>query len=151
MSVYTPPSVYNLLRYGERVDRAAANLPQTAAAAIFNITGGRVAITKIVGEVTTIMQAAANNIKLIANPTVGGSVDICAVVEGNGKVVGSLVGITGEPTDPLIINASIPGQVSDVVLSVGALELSTSASRTGAIKWSVWYVALDDGAKVVAA
>jgi hypothetical protein len=151
MSVYTNPETYNLLRFGKRVDRVAANLPQTAAAAIFNITGGRVAITKIVGEVTTIMEAAANNIKLTANPTVGGSVDICAVVEGNGKVVGSLVGITGEPSDAMIINASIPGQISDVVLKTGTLDLVCSASRTGAIKWSIWYTSLDDGAEIVAA
>lgn len=151
MSVYTPPSTYNLFRYGKRVDKEAATLPQTAAAAIFNITGGRVAITKIVGEVTTVMQGAANNIKLTANPTVGGSVDICAVVDGDAKAEGTLVGITGEPTDAMIINASIPGQISDVVLKTGTLDLDCSASRTGAIKWSIWYTPLDDGAEVTAA
>ena len=151
MSVYTPPETYNLLRYGKRVDKEAATLPQTAAAAIFNITGGRVAITKIVGEVTTVMAAAANNIKLVANPTVGGSCDICALVDGNAKAEGMLVGITGEPADAMVIDASIPGQISDVVLKTGTLDLDCSASRTGAIKWTIWYTPLDDGAKIVAA
>ena len=151
MSVYTPPETYNLLRYGKRVDKEAATLPQSTASAIFNITGGRVAITKILGEVTTEMEAAANNIKLTANPTVGGSADICAVVDGDGKAEGTLVGITGEPTDAMIIDASIPGQISDVVLKTGTLDLSCSASRTGAIKWTIWYTSLDDGAEIVAA
>ena len=65
---------------GVRVDRATAALPQTAAAAIFTVTGGRVAIMGILGEVTTAIQNQANNTKLTANPTVGTSVDLCAVL-----------------------------------------------------------------------
>ena len=38
-----------------------------------------------------------------------------------------------------------------VALSVGALELKTSASAGGQMKWSLWYVPLDDGAYVTAA
>jgi hypothetical protein len=36
-------------------------------------------------------------------------------------------------------------------LAIGTLNLSCAASSTGSIKWSVWYVPVDDGATMTAA
>lgn len=141
------------LQFGIKVDRAIATLPQTAAAAIFNIVGGRVLLTAIVGEVTVVIQTQANNTKLTANPTTGTSVAICAVLDITAKEVGTLFGISGLNSDALIgINAgALPGQTRPVVLPVGTIDLDCAASNTGSVKWSVLYMPLDDGAYMEAA
>lgn len=140
-------------RLGFRVERATANLPQTTAAAIFNIKTGRVLLTSIVGEVTTAIQAQANATKLVANPTTGTDVDICATVDINGKEVGTLYGITGTfATAAVAANAGATvAQSIPTVLPVGTLDLNCAASNTGRIKWVVTYVPLDDGAYMEAA
>ncbi len=138
---------------GFRTDRATANLPATTAAPIFNIVGGRVIILGIIGEVTTVIETQANNTKLISNPTVGTSLDICAVLDITADEVGCLYGITGIPGDALIgANAGAsPLCARQLVLPVGAIDLSCAATNTGKVKWSVLWLPLDDGAAVVAA
>lgn len=141
------------INLGMRVDRATATLPQTTAAAIFNIVGGRVAITQIVGEVTTVIQTQANNTKLTANPTTGTSVDICAALDISADEAGCLYGITGLNTDAMLgVNAgALPGQTRPVIVNIGTIDLDCAASNTGSVKWSVFYVPVDDGAYIEAA
>jgi hypothetical protein len=138
---------------GLRVDRATATLPQTTAGALFTISGGTVAITGIVGEVTTVIQTQANNTKLTANPTTGSSSDICAVLDTSADEVGCLYGITGTIGDALIgANAGatqLPANA--VVANIGTIDLDCAASNSGAVKWSIWYVPLEDGAVITAA
>lgn len=141
------------LYLGFRVDRAAAALPQTAQAALFTIAGGRVLVSSIVGEVTTIIQTQANNTKLVANPTTGTDVDLCAVLNISAKEAGTLFGITGLFSDALV-GANAGATVvprNGIVLPIGTLDLSCAASNTGAIKWVLHYFPLDEGASVVAA
>ena len=38
-----------------------------------------------------------------------------------------------------------------LVVNVGTIDLDCAASNTGSVKWSIWYVPLDDGAVVTAA
>lgn len=141
------------INLGLRVDRATAALPQTAAAAIFNILGGRVAVMGILGEVTTIIQNQANNTKLTANPTTGTSVDLCTVLSIANDEVGCLYGITGVVGEALIgANAGYaPLPTRPCVVGVGTIDLDCAASNTGSVKWSIWYIPLDDGAYVEAA
>ena len=54
MAVYNEGQAFTKGVLGLRVDRATATLPQTTAAAIFNVLVGRVAVTQIIGEVTMI-------------------------------------------------------------------------------------------------
>jgi len=138
---------------GTRVDRATAALPQTAAAALFTVTGGRVAIMGILGEVTTVIQTQANNTKLTANPTAGTSVDLCAVLNISADEVGCLYGVTGTVGDALIgVNAGYaPLPARPLVVAAGTIDLDCAASNTGSVKWSIWYAPLDDGAVVTAA
>jgi hypothetical protein len=111
----------NWISSPKTVQRATATTPQGTAAAIFTVSG-RVFIDQIVGEVTTEIGAGANNMKLVANPTVKTDVDLCAVVDIDGDTVGTLYHITG-----------------------------TLANAMGSIKWTVIYRALDSGSTVVAA
>jgi hypothetical protein len=141
------------LLYGDKVDRATAALPQTAAAAIFNIVGGRVVVTSIVGEVTTAIQNQANNTKLTSNPTTGTSVDMCAVLSIANDEVGCLYSITGTPADAMIgTNAGlVPAMAKSQVIPVGTIDLDCGASNTGSVKWAITYIPYDDGAYVTAA
>ena len=58
------------------VVRATATLPQTTAEALYTITGGRILLVSIIGEVTTVIQTQANNTKLTFNPTATGATSI---------------------------------------------------------------------------
>ena len=132
--------------------RASATLPASTATPYFTVTG-KVKILEIIGEVTTVVQAQANAIKLIANPTVGADVDLCATVESNAAAVGSLFTITGTLANAMIktVSAAVPSQASPVVVTAGTIDLSTAATNTGATKWLVRYMPIDPGAAIFAA
>lgn len=141
------------INLGMRVDKSTATLPAGTAGALFNVIGGRVAIKGILGEVTTVVQTQANNTKLTANPTVGTSVDLCAVLDISADEVGCLYGITGNVGDALTGAdagyAPLPEQ--PLVAAVGTIDLDCAATNTGSVKWSIWYVPVDDGAYIEAA
>jgi hypothetical protein len=146
------PQVRGIL-LGQKVDRAAAALPQTAAGSLFTVTGGRIAVTSIVGEVTTVIQTQANNTKLQSVPTVGTTVDLCAVLDITAKEVGALFGVTGLFSDALVggtAGATVLPR-NPVIVPIGAIKLNCAASNTGAVKWSITYIPLDDAASVAAA
>jgi hypothetical protein len=132
------------------VRKAAANLPQGTAAAKFTVSG-TVAITDIIGEVTTAIEAGANNMKLIANPTSGADVDLCTTVDIDAAAVGTKFNITGTLTDAMAKNTGAAFTytgASIVIVKAGTIDLSCSASKTGQIKWTLYYVPIDAGARV---
>lgn len=153
MANFIQGKTFRDMNLGLMVSKATAALPQGTAAAIFNIVGGRVAITQIIGEVTTIIQTTANNTKLVGNPTTGTSADICAVLDITADEVGTLYGISGLNTDAMIgINAgALPAQVRSVILAAGSLDLNCAGSATGSVKWNIFYYPIDDGAYIEAA
>lgn len=138
---------------GTRVTRATANLPQTATGAIFNVAGGRVAVTAIVGIVTTGVQAQANSVKLVATPTTGSVNDLSAGVDINGLAAGGMVSPTGLAGDALVksTGGGVSGQRNPIIVAPGAIGLNTAASSTGQVRWVLTYVPLETGATVTAA
>ena len=138
---------------GRIVERDTATLPQTTAGALFTIAGGKVLITSIVGEVTTVIQTQANNTKLTANPTTGSSVDMCANLDISADEVGCLYGITGTPANALIgTNAGLtPAMAKGLILNTGTIDLACAASNTGAVKWTINYIPIDENATIVVA
>lgn len=143
---------------GQVVERASATLPQAAAAAIFNIVGGRVLITSIVAQVEVIIAFAAPSVavtvNLIATPTDGSPRAVCAVLNIDTYDVGELLGITGIHTDAMLPPAAagtIEGQTVGVVLKPGTLDLNNADTSTGELSWIVHYIPLDSGAVVQAA
>jgi hypothetical protein len=136
-----------------RAERATAVLPQTAQAALFSITGGRVAISQIVGEFTVAANATATNLSLVHNPTTGTDVAICAVVAIASKEIGTLLGITGVTTEAMLAAGQVlSGQNKPVMLKPGTLDALTSASNaTASVKWTVYWAPIDAGASLQAA
>lgn len=154
MSVIIQGSQLRQVLLGTKVDRTAGALPQTATGALFTVTGGRVLVTSIVGEVTTSVQAQANAVKVVATPTGNGAVnDLSGTVDINGLAAGGLLSLTGLAGDAAV--KSTGGGVSTlrnpIIVAAGAIGLNTAASNTGAMKWSLTYIPLDDGASVTAA
>jgi hypothetical protein len=144
------------ITFGTRVDRATAALPQTAASAIFTISTGRVLVTAIFGEVTTVIQTQANNTKLTFDPTdAGATQDLCAVNSITADAVGTIYSITGTPATAMsdALNFMPPnlGLQRPLLLKPGQILLDCAASNTGSVSWSLTYLPLDEGAAVVAA
>lgn len=153
MSVLNDGDAFRKALFGLAVERATAALPQTTQSALFTVTGGRVLVTSIVGEVTTVIQTQANNTKIVSNPTTGTDVDLCAVLDITADQVGCLYGITGIFADAMVganAGATVVPQRA-VVVPIGTIDLSCAASNTGAVKWKITYVPLDTGAAIAAA
>ena len=131
------------------VVRATATLPQTTAEALYTITGGRILLVSIIGEVTTVIQTQANNTKLTFNPTAtGSSTDICANLSTTADAVGTLYGITGTIANAMTENMLMAVDQGNLILSEGTIDLNCAASNTGSVKWDMFYIPLDEGATV---
>ena len=147
---------WSKLGQGIKVDRAEAALPQGGGGStlnLFDIVGGRVLLTSIIGEVGTVaIGAGANASKLKLDADTGTDRDICADLDIDAYGIGNLLGITGLNTDPMIppaVAGSIEGQTVPVVLKAGALALECDGGAIlGKIKWTMHYIPIDDGAYV---
>jgi len=134
-------------KLGHRLLRPTATLPQTAATAIFNIVGGNVLMTLIIGRITTLL-GAVGNMSLEETPTVGTTEVIAAATAVGTYAQDDLIGITGVPAGTMVPQATggMPGMTTQgVILRVGTLDLRLSASSTGSIEWTVFYIPLEVG------
>lgn len=132
-----------------RTDKATAALPASTVASLFTITGGRVVMSQIIGEVTTVIQTQANNTKLQLVPSSGTTVDLCAVLDITADEVGTLYGITGTAANAMVgAGQVLPGQAVNVILKPGILKLNCAATNTGSVKWTIYWAPLDGGAYV---
>jgi len=140
---------------GFAVEKASATLPATSTQNLFTIAGGRVMVTALIGEVTTVVQAQANNLKVTSVPTTGSAVDIASNLDINGFEAGALLVVEGDGT-ALIGTSAGAGfapalNALPFILPIGTLRIATSATNTGASKWKLFYQPLDVGASVASA
>lgn len=141
---------------GQAVERATATLPQSTAAALFTVSTGRVLVTSIIGEVTTVIQTQADATKLTFDPTdTGATQDLCATLDITADAVGTMYSIVGTPAtalqDSLNFVPSNKMLAQPVILKPGSVLLDCAASNTGSVKWTLAYWPIDTGATVVAA
>jgi hypothetical protein len=155
MSVLDDGAAYFKMLLGLKVSRAAATLPATAQTPYFTVAGGKVLLTGLIGIVTTIVQAQATTVQLIATPTVGTAVNLSnATGDVNGKEVGATICLATTLGGTLVVgnagaNAFPIGNY--FVVQTGTIDFKTGATSTGATKWILSYIPLDAGATVVAA
>lgn len=136
---------------GTRVESGIKTVPQNALDALFTITGGKVAVMGVIGEVTTVIGGTTPSAKLVANPTVGADTDIVTAVAVTADPVGTLYGVATVGGALQVLESAAPLNQTPFVLKPGTLDLQVSAAdATGAIKWSLFYVPVDDGASVAA-
>jgi len=136
---------------GIRVDRATDNI--TTGESLFTVAGGNVLMTYILGEVTTIIETKVVNFKLVSTPTVGTATDLCGNLDLSADEVGSLYTISGAVATAMQRgeSGSVIGQLYPVAVAPGTIDATVGATHTGSIKWSLWYLPLEDGASVAAA
>lgn len=140
--------------FGEHVAKAAATLPATTTQHLFVITGGRVLVTLLFGEVTTIIQSSDPVIKVTGTPTTGTAVDIASTVDITSLEVGGKLIVEGDGTALVKGNAGAAfwaNGAHDFIATIGYIDLISSATKTGATKWDLFYFPIDDGALVVSA
>jgi hypothetical protein len=142
-----------------QVSRGAQSLPQTTTDLLYRVYGGRVLVRQLVGEVTTIIQNSDPVVKVSskklsdASAAVGTAVDIASTVDITSLEVGGTVFVEGDGTALVKANAGsvlIGTNSGNWICPQGEIYLTTGASKSGAIKWDLWYQPLDPGAYVVA-
>ena len=152
MATMVPGKQQRAIVLGTTVQRATATLPATAAQTIFNVAGGAVFVTSLIGQVTTAIQAQATTVQI--QHTVGATTTNLTTAAGdvNAAVVGTIVALPGAlgGASPVQVGAGASGDAG-FVLGTGALKYVTGATSTGSIKWTITYVPIDDGASVTAA
>lgn len=156
MSTYLSGKSLRALLFGTKVEEPAAVLPATATAHIFTVSGGRVVVTGLVGQCTTVCSATATTLSVGVTPTTGtaSTTGLCTASAVTSAEVGSLVSLP-QVKGALLANTVAGGAVqvngSDgYVVEPGTIDITTSATNTGAFKWTLTYVPLDDGAVVTA-
>ena len=142
------------LSLGYHVSKAAATLPATTTQNIFTVTVGRCGIVLLLGEVTTIVQAQVNNLKVTSAPTIGTAVDLTSNLDINADEAGTLYICELDGTALVGANAGAAlfgTGLAFCVVPIGSIRIETSATSTGATKWDVWYFPLDVGALIASA
>ncbi len=144
---------------GIRVDKSLATL---ASVNVFT-TYGRNLITLLFGQVTNVSDAGPTTILL---QTETNTIDLCAATTISVDAVGTLYFLTGERAvilngtinAPIIdVGANLTGMPSSPVIfgreaTADAIQLvQTGDDATGVVRWSVFYVPLDEGSYIVAA
>lgn len=155
MSVIISGPQVRMIGLGTKVDKASATLPASTVQTLFTVTGGRILLTSILGEVTTIIQTQTNNAKLQSVPTTGTTVDLSATADITALEAGAFLTITPD-LDATPFSVALQKQTAGaiampamgIIIPIGAIKLSCSATNTGATKWSMTYIAYDDGATV---
>jgi hypothetical protein len=154
VSVLNPAAGLKKSVLGVSVARATATLPATTQGAIFTVAGGRVLVTSLIGTVTTAIQNQACTLKITGNPTTGTDVDLATATAVTAKEVGSIITLPAAAGGAVVV-ANAGGALvpigSGLVLNAGTLDIVTSATNTGSVKWDLTYVPIDDGASVTAA
>jgi hypothetical protein len=145
-----------LIEFGPQVTKVLQTLPQTATATLFTVTGGRVAITSLIGTVSTVIGAGAVTMSLGVAPTVGtaNNAGIAALTTTlAAKEVGTNFWLPPVAGAALLFgaNAGAPGQTpaNAYVVTTGTITWTTAAaSTTGTVDWALTYIPIDDGASV---
>jgi len=138
---------------GQTVERATEVIG-IGTAPIFTVTGGRIVVTQILGEITIIMQNIVTTLRLQSDPTAGTTRDICADLDVDLYAAGDLLGITGVTADamiPPLTGGVVEAQTMGVIVQEGTIDLVAGANNTGSVKWTLKYIPLDDGASVAVA
>ncbi len=138
-------------RLGIRVNRATDNI--TTGEDLFTVSVGNCLVTLMLGEITTDIENKTVNFTLVGNPTTGTSTDIAALLDIDDDPEGTIYTVHGAAGTALQRgeSGSAIGPNVPFVVSPGVIEATVGATHTGSIKWVLWYVPLETGAKIVAA
>jgi hypothetical protein len=113
----------------------------------------------LLGEVTTVIEGTDPILKVSvssltdASALQGTAYDIASTLDISSDEVGTLYAVEGDGT-AIISGNQVSGSIESFgmgfVMKQGQIYITTGASKTGAIKWDLWYQPLDAGAYVTA-
>lgn len=139
---------------GQTTERETADVT-AGTVNLFTVSGGRILVTQILGEITESMENIAIVVSLQADPTAGSPRGICANLDIDTYLIGDLLGITGINTDAMLPPATsgvIEAQTMGVIVQEGTIDLISAATpATGRVKWTLKWIPIDEGAAVVIA
>lgn len=141
------------VKLGIRIDRAAEAIPVTTDQ-LFTVAGGRIALLGLIGEVTSLMDATATTILVTINATTGTDTPLCTASAAlNDRVAGVKVTLPaaagGGMLDSVTCGAAVLGQHPPWAVSPGTIDITVgTGANAGLMKWTIWYVPIDDGAYV---
>jgi hypothetical protein len=123
---------------------------------LFTITGGRILLVALIGEVTTIIQAQATVVQFISTPSAGSVINLSGnTTDITGLEVGGRITLGNPPaagTQVVKTNAGYTNlQNAWTVVPAGTIGVTYGAASTGAVKYDLLYVPLDSAALVAAA
>jgi hypothetical protein len=160
MSVFPKPAELFGVYYGFLVTGGAKTLPASGTGHIFTVTGGRVIVTSLTGIVTIATGAIAVSLSIGNTPT-GGSAGATTLATATSIVnlaVGNNVSMpplsSAGAAQALIVGAvgvATPINAAGLaVVPAGTIDVVTATTDTGAITYSITYVAYDAGASITA-
>lgn len=122
---------------------------------LFNWAGS-VQILSIIGRVTTQIQNQATTIKLGIQADALTLQDICATVDANNFLVGTMLGITGSYTDAMVGTTGVPTKppmtpVNATCVTSGIIKVTYGAASSGAIVWEILWCPLNAAGSITAA
>ncbi|MEV0618547.1 hypothetical protein AB0I81_34830 [Nonomuraea sp. NPDC050404] len=172
MSVLIQGNQVRAIALGVKVSKSSG-LTQNAGTNLFTVAGGLVAVTALVGRVTTaIPNTASLTMKLQHTPSGGAAADLSGATGITNDAVGTLYSLTSAVATDLLSIQSVsaiggtPVAASEapsvtfvhtlwrpVILPAGTLSAlcSNHTPGSGVISWGLTYVPFDDGASVSAA
>lgn len=141
-----------------RVDRATADVFTGSAVPIYTISGGKIWLFGLVGEVTVIVGSGTTpDSKWQANPSTGGTSDMCATLDQGDAEKGAIFSLTGTPGDAMLGGDAISGTVrcglwgNPLCIGIGAIEFICDENVTGSALFQAWWAPLDNAGLLVAA
>ena len=142
-----------------QVSRAAATIPASAANQLFRVYGGRILVHMLIGEVTTVIEGTdpVSTIRTTrlsdAGALVGTVYVVASTLDMSSDEVGTIYLVEGDGS--AIVSAQLAGSgvgslLGPWIMPQGQISHRTTATKTGAIKWDLFYQPLDPGAYAVA-
>jgi len=143
---------------GILVAKAANTSPLVTGSTVnlFTISGGRILLVSLVGEVTTVIQAQTTVVQFISTPTTGSVINLSGnTTDLTGLEVGGRITLGNPPaagTQVVKTNAGYTNLTNQrTVVPIGTIGVTYGAASTGAIKYELVYIPYDAAATVAAA
>ena len=141
-----------------QVSRPALTLPASTTQQIFRVYGGRVLVHLLLAEVTTVIEgtdpvSTVRTTRLTDAGALSGTVYVVAsTLDMSSDEVGTIYTIEGDGTailSPQLAGSGNGSTVGPWIMPQGQIVHRTTATKTGALKWDIWYQPLDSGAYVI--
>ena len=143
---------------GLKVSKAANASPlATGGVNLFTITGGRVIVVALYGEVTTVIQAQTTTVQLVSTPaTLGSAINLSSTgLDVTGLEVGGHITLPATPASATALVKANGGYINlsaaRLMVPPGVISVNYGAASTGAIEWDMVYIPYDAAATVAAA